>query len=490
MGGICWAVTVFWKVVKVRTECGVEHIRTYAEQLFNEWSVAENPYRPYPHKASVRTPYIVKADNSFKTAEVGFGVNTAEINHNSYHGNSTKSEYNGKSNRHGFWNCDVWFFVINKIQNPCNNGTSCKQYPADAWENENFLKLIKALAFVVKAEREQSEQLCKQQHNSCRKEKSFQSDKTVWEPNKVNNHKYSHAENAWIAVGSHKSRKAKSCCNKINCPEQGFLRDNRHCNHNRHSDADVAWKQIFVADCWSEVGNSLLVGEKSKHPERINIEWVKHRKCINYHWTERKRNEYVFKIFKAPCNHKICCGVKCHEHKTVVSSLSTHKCIQRVCRQQRWNDIYPEEYNKCPVHKRKLFIQMLWFRLFKLWVFRRFINACGHNNKKFRNNENTCQYNEKVILIVPDVKICVREKQRKKREHNKQIIVCERLLYRIFFFGFGRRIFMLCRSHNKITFQYNVFQFYNAHTMLSRNKVSWKLWFSTCFDWHMLAKEQ
>ena len=56
----------------------------------------------YPHKASVRTPYIVKADNSFKTAEVGFGVNTAEINHNSYHGNSTKSEYNGKSNRHGF----------------------------------------------------------------------------------------------------------------------------------------------------------------------------------------------------------------------------------------------------------------------------------------------------------------------------------------------------------------------------------------------------
>ena len=40
---------------------------------------------------------------------------------------------------------------------------------------------------------------------------------------------------------------------------------------------------------------------------------------------------------------------------------------------------------------------MLWFRFFKLWVFRRFINACGHNNKKFRNNENTRQYNEKVI---------------------------------------------------------------------------------------------
>ena len=70
------------------------------------------------------------------------------------------------------------------------------------------------------------------------------------------------------------------------------------------------------------------------------------------------------------------------------------------------------------------------------------------------------------------VKICVREKQRKKREHNKQIVVCKRLLYRIFFFWLSRRIFMLCRSHNKITFQYNVLQFYNAHTMLSRNKVS------------------
>ena len=133
---------------------------------------------------------------------------------------------------------------------------------------------------------------------------------------------------------------------------------------------------------------------------------------------------------------------------------------------------------------------MLWFRLFKLSFFRRFINACGHNNKKFRNNENTRQYNEKVILVMPDVKICVREKQRKKREHNKQIVVGKRLLYRIFFLGFGRRIFMLCRSHNKITFQYNVLQFYNAHTMLSRNKVSGKLWLSTCFDWHMLAKEQ